>query len=159
MVPGTADGDSGRKEASGARVNMEQFQRAQLVAFAYQQAGSTGSINAMRAVCYVMANRVKAGWDDGGWIDVIQNAEAFSAHDMSSNPISLRSPALQGLLREIDDIWYGSNPDDETRKVVGKCLFWSILGWPVREWFAGNIVQCPDEHPRRGQVGTIILYE
>lgn len=140
-------------------MNIEQFQRAQLVAFAYQQAGSTGSINCMRAICFVMANRVKAGWDDGGWMDVIQNAEAFSAHEMSLNPVSLRSPAFQGLLREIDSIWYGDRVDDETSKVVGKCLFWSVLGWPVRDWFRDNIIRCPEGHPRKGQVGTIMLYE
>lgn len=139
-------------------MTLETFIRAQLAAFAYQQAGATGSIASMKAICYAMANRVKAGW--GGWADVIEAAPESAAHDDGPPaPISLRNPALQGLLREIEEIYAGSAEDD-TRQVVGECLFWQVLTRPdVRPWFRDNIVRDPENHPRRAHVGTIILYE
>lgn len=144
-------------------MTLEQFLRAQLAAFALQEAGSTGSINCMKAVCYVMANRVRAGWGD--WIDVLEQARASGAHHFEmDDAISIRNPALNGLLISIDDMFYGQG-EDETRNIVSPagarpCLFWqNVLNRNVQPWFIENVIRRPDDHPRRAQVGTIILYE
>jgi hypothetical protein len=140
-------------------MNLETFQRAQLVAFAIQEAGSSGSVNSMKAVCYCMANRVRAGWHGGGWLDAIEAAPETAAHEPLVPSLSYRITALLGLLREVDDVFYASS-EDETRKVVGKCLYWqNILRKDIRPWFVENIVRNPEDHPRRAQVGMIVLYE
>lgn len=140
-------------------MTLEQFQRGQLAAYAFRQAGGTGSINCLKAICYVMANRVKAGWHGGGWLDAIRDAKDSEAHEDQPCELSLRSPALQGLLRDIEEI-YGGTGDDETKRAVGKCLYWSVLTRrDYRPWFVEKIIRDPENHPRRSQVGTIILYE
>lgn len=143
-------------------MTLETFIRAQLVAFAYQQVGETGSVNSLKAVCYVMTNRLKAGWSND-LLELIDQANEHSAHPphlIMSEPPALKagSASLQGLLRDIDDVFYAST-EDETRKTVGKCLYWqNLLNKNTRPWFIENIVRSP-EHPRKAQVGMIVLYE
>lgn len=138
-------------------MTLDDFQRAQLAAFAFRQAGGTGSVASMKAVCYVMANRV-VPWHGGDWLAAIAEADRTSAHSWHGAELSVRNALLLGLLRDIDDVFFGSSEED-TRKTVGKCLYWSILGYEVRPWFRDNIVRMPDDHPRRAQVGTVMLYE
>ena len=101
-------------------MTLETFIRAQLVAFAYQQVGETGSVNSLKAVCFCMTNRLKAGWSND-LLELIEQAHESSAHPMLEGwqPPTLKasSPQLQGLLRDIDDIFYPTG-EDETRKVV-----------------------------------------
>lgn len=140
-------------------MTIDSFQRAQLVAFAFREAGATGSVASMKAVCYCMANRVKASWNEGSWLGEIERAHDTSAHIHQPEPLSFLNPALHGLLRDIDDVFY-STSEDETRQVVGKCLFWqNLLRRDINPWFVENIVRNPTEHPRRAQVGMIVLYE
>jgi hypothetical protein len=110
-----------------------------------------------------MANRVRAGWGD--WSDVMEQAPEFAAHPDEHVFVNLRSPALQGLLRDIDDIFYGMT-EDETRKIVSPAgprkplLYWcNLLNKTVRPWFVETVIKNPTEHPMRAQVGMIMLYE
>jgi hypothetical protein len=52
-------------------VNFSSFERAQVAGFAYREARHTGSMDCMRAVCFVLRNRVKAAWGDGSWLGII----------------------------------------------------------------------------------------
>jgi hypothetical protein len=140
-------------------VTLDQYHRAQLAAFASHEAGETGSIDCMKAVCYVMANRVKRGWHDGNWLEVMAMAFEHDAHAERLGSAPVHPQALYGLLREIEDIYYGHG-EDPTREVVGKCLYYQLLmRKDLRPWFVENIVRKPDDHPRRAQVGMIVLYE
>jgi hypothetical protein len=149
-------------------MTLETFIRAQLVAFAYQQVGETGSVNSLKAVCYVMTNRLKAGWSND-LLELIDQAPEHSAHPTSAfcgpPPLKAGSAQLQGLLRDIDDVFYAT-ADDETRKIVcpidpkrKPLLYWqNLLNGEVRPWFQENIARSHD-HPRKAQVGMIVLYE
>jgi hypothetical protein len=145
-------------------LTLETFQRAQLAAFAYQQVGSTSSVNCLKAVCYVMLNRLRAGWSND-LLELIDQAGESAAHPYMEPalPLKASSPVLQGLLRDIDDVFYATG-EDETRKIVcppknKPLLYWqNLLIKETRPWFVENIVRSPD-HPRKAQVGMIILYE
>lgn len=140
-------------------MTLETFIRAQLVAFACQQVEGTGSVNSLKAVCMCMLNRQKAGWSND-LLELIDLAHESSAHPAGEGETSvIITPQLQGLLRDIDDIFYATS-EDETRKTVGKCLYWqNLLQKNVRPWFVQEIIRRPAEHPRKAQVGMIVLYE
>ena len=106
-----------------------------------------------------MLNRQKAGWSND-LLELIEQAPESAAHPIDFDRPALKAgnSALQGLLRDIDDIFYATAEDD-TRKTVGKCLYWqNLLNKNTRPWFIENIVRSA-EHPRKAQVGMIVLYE
>lgn len=144
-------------------MTLEQYQRAQLAHFALQQVGGTASVNCLKAICMVMLNRQRAGWSND-LLELMDQADATAAHDPRPVAITSASPTLQGLLRDIDDVFFGTG-DDETRKIVSPphprkpLLYWqNLLQKDVRPWFVNEIVRSSD-HPRRAQVGMIVLYE
>lgn len=140
-------------------MTLETFIRAQLVAFADHQVGDTKSVNCLKAICFAMLNRQRAGWSND-MLQLIDQAPESAAHDPNPDPGGIIiTPAIIGLLRDIDDIFFGQN-EDETRKAVGKCLYWqNLLNKDLRPWFVENIVRQPAEHPRKAQVGMLVLYE
>lgn len=152
-------------------MNFAAFERAQLVSFAYTEARETGSLDCMKAVCYVLRNRVKAGWGDGTWLSVIQGAPLVSAHlEISAEervPIASGDRLLQLLLRDVDDIYLGGGGhgvDDDTARVVqGEskvgALYYCFIWRDVSVWFMEHIVRDTKNHARIGQVGTMQLFE
>lgn len=148
-------------------MTLETFVRAQLVAFAYQQVGQTASVNCLKAICYATVNRQKAGWSND-LLELIEQAPETAAHLIPEATPAPKagSSALQGLLRDIDDIFYPTG-EDETRKIIcppdpkrKPLLYWqNLLNKEVRPWFIENIVRQPADHPRRAQVGMIVFYE
>jgi hypothetical protein len=49
-------------------MNLATFERAQIAGWAYRRARHTGSVDCMKSLCYVIRNRVMAGWGDGTWL-------------------------------------------------------------------------------------------
>lgn len=140
-------------------MTLDQLQRAQLVLFAYQEAASTGSLHAMKAVCYVIRNRVRAGWHDGNWIDAVQRAdEAAGNLPQPAQKIDVYSRFFQMLLQGIDDIYYGVT-GDETESVVSKALYYQFVDRPLRPEFVEEILRHPESHPRRAHIGTMVLFD
>jgi hypothetical protein len=144
-------------------MTLEQYTRAQLANFALQQVGGTASVNCLKAICLVMLNRQRAGWSND-LLELMAQADAAAAHDPRPVPVTSASSTLQGLLRDIDDIFFGTG-DDETRKIVSPppprkpLLYWqNLLVKETRPWFVDQIVRSPD-HPRKAQVGMIVFYE
>jgi hypothetical protein len=134
------------------------------VTFAYQQVGGTASVNCLKAVCVAMMNRLRAQWSND-LLELIEQAPQCAAHDPIDVTVTLKSPALLGLLRDIDDLYYGSVEDD-TRKIIAPppprkpMLYWqNLLVKQTRPWFVENIIRRADEHPRMAQVGMIVFYE
>lgn len=60
-------------------MNFAAFERAQVAAFAYREARRTGSLDCMRAVCFILRNRVKSAWGDGTWLSVIAASHLTAA--------------------------------------------------------------------------------
>jgi len=162
-------------------MNLATFERARLAAFVYDQARHTGSLDCMKAVAYVMRNRVQSGWGDGSWLSVLQMAPSVAGNEpasgvedamcrtqpsaFSANPSIDR--LLQLIVRDIDDIYldqdhFGDNPTE--RLVCGDkppksgALYYSFVDRDPRTWFIENIVRQPLEHPQTGTLGTLMLF-
>lgn len=141
-------------------MNIATFERAQLARFAYLKARHTGSLDCMRAICYVIRNRVKAGWGNGTWLDLIENdwkveGNKFGAE--SEVELDANDRLLQLLVRDVDDIYMGMSQDD-TRKVVDNALYFMFIDRPATTWFRDKIVRDSQNHQRIAQVGTIALF-
>ena len=153
-------------------------QRAYLVAFAFREAGEGASLEAMKAICYVLRNRVRAGWHDGNWIRVIERAPEHAAHAPGPHvELKPESREFQMLLRQIDDVYYQQNADDWTAQnptsdgtqmlslEESLCeknhprLFWFFVNRPLRPWFKENIIGDKKNHKRTTTLGTMIFVE
>lgn len=126
----------------------------------------------MKAVCYVLRNRVKAGWGHSSWLSVLAHAgavagneelDAATADDVIRDNTSDR--LLQLLLRDIDDIYLGQDLFvDTVRGIVcgdepGRAaLYYNFVDRPARLWFIENIIRRPQEHPQVGNVGPMMLF-
>lgn len=129
--------------------------KAQLAFFAYSEANHTGQLDSMRAVCFIVRNRVRAGWGGGNWNRVINFAQRHAAHDTRTEGPSLESDIFRRLLLEIDEIYQGTSEDGMTE---GGLYYCDVTGRPIREWFAKNIVQDQGHHPRVAQVGMLYIF-
>lgn len=141
-------------------MNIDTLQRAKLVLFAYEEARHTGSLDCMKAVMYVLRNRLKAGWGDGTWFCLINGARDVAGNERYVAPmIDPKDRLLQMLVREVDDIYLNSgNGDDVTRVVVAEALYYQFIDQELRPWFVENIVREPKNHPRTGQIGSMMLF-
>lgn len=160
-------------------MNLATFERAQVAAFAYCEARHTGNLECMKGVCYVLRNRVKAGWGDGTWLSVMERAGDVSAHGENGGLLRYRwtgqkneeiasasDRLLQLILRDIDDIYLGQDRiDDSTRMVVcgddppkTSALYYAFVDRDIRAWFGLNIISHPQDHSQIGNIGTLMLY-
>lgn len=140
-------------------MNFATFERAQVASFAYRQAARTGTLDCLRAVCYVIRNRVKAGWGDGTWLSVIDAHFKVTGNSTlrAEMPLDPQSRLLQLIVRDIDDIYLGASSDD-TKTVVQDALYYQFIDMPPREWFVENIVWKTADHPRIAQIGPIAFF-
>lgn len=140
-------------------MNFAHFERAQVAKFAYREARSTGSLDCMKAVCYVLRNRVRAGWGDGTWLHVMENHHKVEGNILDGwAELDAQDRLLQMIVRDIDEIYAGTSSDD-TSRVVQDALYWQFIDKPARPWFVHTIVRDPNNHPRIGQVGPIALFK
>jgi hypothetical protein len=162
-------------------MNFATFERALVASFAYREARRTGALDCMRAVCYILRNRVRSSWGDGTWLSVIAqshltsaNFEPFVMGEVSANgtgePKSMINGfksddrLLQMIVRDVDDIYIGQDHfDDRVRQVVcddpkKPVLYYSFVDREPRPWFVENIIRQPKEHPHVGQIGAMMLY-
>ena len=149
-------------------------QKAALALFAARQAGPEGSLEEMKAICYIMRNRVRAGWHDGSWMRAIEAAEDC-AGNVPWTPFRLEPErrAFQRLLQDIDGIYYGSaegagwDLDFEqslgAQTVMGvkrpALLYWCWVDREMTQWFQRNIIGQPKEHDQRAQLGSMLFFE
>jgi hypothetical protein len=163
-------------------MNFAAFERAQVAAFAYREARFTGSLDSMRAVCYVLRNRVKSAWGDGSWLAVMEaahltaatndrGAELSTGNGLPGNSGLSSDRLLQSIVRDVDDIYLMQESfDDAVAQVTvarksgisgdtwKPALYYSFVDRPVRPWFVENIIRRADEHPQIGQIGAMMLY-
>lgn len=152
-------------------MNLPTFERAQLAAFAYQQARHTGNLECLRGVCFVIRNRVKAGWGDG-WLSVMGSHGAIAGnHSVKTEPaqeVSLATDRLlQMIVRDVDDIYMGQDRSDDSTRMVAlgdappktSALYFMFVDRPITEWFAEKIVRRPVDHPQIGNIGSLMLFK
>ena len=151
-------------------MTMSDFQRAQLVAFAYREAGVGASLEQMKGICYCIRNRVRAGWHDGNWLRALEEAGESAAHLLEDViPLNPDSRELQRLLREIDDIYFGNSwtsSADEGMDMESSLTeknhekkYWLFVNRPVRRWFKENILDDREHHRSRTQMGLMMFIE
>jgi hypothetical protein len=154
--------------------------RAQLAITAARLAGEGAALEQMKAIAYCLRNQVRAGWHDGEWLRVLEHAEDGDGN--LPGPRVYLDPAnraLQRLISDIDDIYYGGNrqigkPAGELRvpsaqrfaaeggdleEALGKCCYWCAINKPYKPWFVENILDRPDEHIARPQMGLMMFFE
>lgn len=140
--------------------------RVMLVRYAVQEVGKRGSLEQMKAVCYCLRNRVRAGW--GEWVDVLQSADEHRGNEpMELTPIDINNRAYQRLLHDVDDIYFGhSGMGQEGRTLEDAlcdkerpCFYWLFLNRPTRQWFKETIADDRQNHPSHTTMGLMMFFE
>lgn len=140
--------------------------RVMLVRYAVQEAGPGGSLEQMKAICYCLRNRVRAGW--GEWMDVIERGDETRANEATEpTPIDTSNRAYQRLLHDVDDIYFGHPSDLSEGKTLEDtlcekerpCFYWLFLNRPMRPWFKENIAGDKENHPSNATMGLMMFYE
>jgi len=140
-------------------MTLDQLQRAHVLIYAHGQAAHTGSLPAMKAVCYIIRNRVRAGWHDGSWIDAIEHADEVAGNAPGPRPrIDVYNRTFQMLMQWIDEMYYSSS-SEEMETTVDKALYFQFMDRPLRPWFTDNILRQPKAHPRKVQIGSMVVYD
>jgi hypothetical protein len=147
-------------------VTLNDVQRAALVLFAAREVGADGNLEQMKAVCYVIRNRVRAGWSDGNWLTVMEEHRNIAGNERPiDETLRLEDRRLQHLARDIDAIFYGHEDDEISRvcgrqdKARGPIFYWCFLHRPIRKWFEATIIGDPINHKNRSQIAFMMLYE
>lgn len=147
-------------------MTMNDLQRAQLVLFVARQVGPRGCLEQMKAICYCMRNRVRAGWYDGNWMRAIEEAEDIAPHALEAFKLDPNNRDLQRMIREVDEVFYGEQSNAigisdgvDLEGAVGKHKYWMFLGLDVTSWFAFHVVGDRQNHPSHAQMGTMIFFE
>ena len=138
-------------------MTLETFIKAEVAAFAYQQAHHLGGMAPMTAIACVLRNRVKAGWFGGDWQQNLNHAGESAAHSYRpSVPVDITNPALRRLLNDVEDLFAGQFRDEMTEGG----LYWldPSRDEPICSFFRTNILQRPEYHRRVAQVGTLWIF-
>lgn len=148
-------------------MNFATFERAQVAGFAFLEAQHTGNLDCMRAIAFVLRNRVRAGWGDGSWLSVIaDNARVAGNEPLPGRQIEGASDRLlQMIVRDIDDIYLGQDRIDDTIRDITTssdrkkpALYYCFVNREIRPWFTGNIIRQSQEHAHIGTIGALMLY-
>lgn len=157
-------------------MTLSDFQRARLVEFAVREAGPKGTVELMQAICLVMRNRARAGWNDGNLLRVIEAADDVRAHETIPHvKLDPDSRTFQLMLRQVDDIYFGQGGGDwgKAPGVAGNWLsmeesvterhheklYYHWINRPVREWYRENILQDRENHKQHTQHGLMMFVE
>ncbi len=127
--------------------------------YGYQEAAHTGSLAAMKGVCYVIRNRVRAGWYDADWLKVMEHADESAGNEPEPHtPIDVNNRNFQALLRDVDDLYYATAEDD-TARVIGNSLYYQHSDKSPRQWFVDNVARNAESHRRVTHIGSIAFFE
>lgn len=140
--------------------------RVMLVRYAAFEAGPRGSLEQMKAICYCLRNRVRAGW--GEWMDVIETADEHRANVPNELiRIDHNSRTYQRLLHDVDDIYFGHNSSYGDGPTLEDTLcakerpnfYWLFLDRPMRQWFKDNIAGDKENHPSNATMALMMFFE
>jgi hypothetical protein len=135
----------------------ENYIKAKLVDVGIEDAYHHGGCEPMLAVIQVLANRVKAGWND--WQGVIDNAAKVRGTQWPGKPaINARDGGFRELIRRVDDIYHGVADDTNVNIEDHKALYYAELNNITNPWFQENILNDLDNHPRIATVGHMTFF-
>lgn len=143
--------------------------RAALAMYAARAAGPRGSLEQMKAIAFCLRNRVRQGWDEGDWLKVVENADEYLANP--AGPLAKLDPdnrSFQRLIRDVDEIYFSrrdfqKDPSGDQmpslEEAIGKATYWAFIDQPFQPWFLANIVQHPEDHHQKAQMGVMLFFE
>lgn len=150
-------------------MTLNDIQRAHLALFSAREAGQGASIEQMQAIAMCIRNRVRQGWHDGDWMKAIENAQDYRAHDdIPAGKLESDNRSFQRFIRDIDEIYFSRrdwekdpsrDPMPSLDEALGKCCYWMFLNRPIRNWFKSAIIENPQSHIQRTQMGLILFFE
>jgi hypothetical protein len=144
-----------------------EFQRAMLAQFALRAAGEGASGEQARAIAICVRNRVKLGMFDS-ILRAVEESEQYEANLPSMRvKLDLENRTTQRFIRDIDDVYFDNrDPNNKPEALssdlmdsLGKSVFWGFLNQPFTPWFRENVIDNPDLHPMRCQMGLMMFYE
>jgi hypothetical protein len=135
----------------------------------------------MLGICFVISNRVRAGWESGDWLKVMSKVYTYSASEpsemMNLEFPDIWEPSWRWLAGKVEDMYDGTLPDTITctpslesmAAVVPGCernpanqskpsFFYANLNMPIRDWFVNKIIRCPAEHPQTVTIPPLAFY-
>ena len=134
--------------------------------------GREDGLSGMLGIAYVFRNRVRAGWESGNWISVLQNYQNAAATEKppTEDIPDPRTLQFQQLLECITGIMNGTAKDDITvlkNPAFGSgsvlsiapppALYYGRLNEINRDWFLEKIARDP-AHQRTASVGTLFFW-
>lgn len=147
-------------------MTLNTFAMAMLVEFAVREAGPDASLEEMKAICYALRNRVRAGWFGSDYIDCMEAANEAAGNDRIPFRIDHKARPVEMLMQVIEDVRYSqsgstqkgerTDPDaqgDSLEAAVGTSLYWVNIRRPIRPWFVENIIRDHNNHPERTSLG------
>lgn len=138
----------------------DNFLKAELALFVWQNAHEYGGIDNMLALAFVLRNRVKQGWNGGDWSQVIAEApsKAGDATIKGGYP-DVRDTVVRMLLSRIDGVFNDSERDVYTVDHEGRgALYYTDLANTTNPWFKANILQKLENHPIVAKVGPVSFF-
>lgn len=153
----------------------ENFVKAQLALTAWRDGKSEG-LSGCLAVMFTIRNRIRAGWFNGDWIQVLAHHQDYAAVDRpySSELPDPRNYLFSLVLQEVDGVFSGSREDDVTKvanpvsnstfRFQGQDstpvpLYYARLDDPqIKESFLQNISQNHEQHKLVAQVGLLHFF-
>lgn len=136
----------------------------------WQEAHEEG-LSGMMAVAFAIRNRIRAGWYNGNWIEVLAHMQDVSAklEPPTINLPDTRTFSFMQFMQIIDGIFAGATDDNVTIKADGDwkkvlsapapvALYWARLDQITNPWFLEKIARNPEQHARIAQVGQTFFF-
>lgn len=105
----------------------------------------------------VIANRSKAGWQNGDFLKIMAEMERFEANprpdDLRYEYGDPREPLFGKFLWRLEMVWEGSEKD-----ITNRGLFWARLDQPITPWFQKAVLDHPELHQRTGVAGMATFF-
>lgn len=137
----------------------ENYIKSRLMDLVITDGYTSGGVGPMLAVAQVIYNRVKAGWQGGDWLRVINTAGEYRGTTPPENvQIDPRDGNFRELMRFIDDVYYGTADDSNVNTRNGKSLYYAELHNINRDWFTDHILSDHESHPRLAKVGQLTFF-
>lgn len=150
-------------------MNTNDIQRAALAMFAAREAGPGGCYEQMKAIAICMRNRVRQGWHGGDWLQVIERASENAANLPGVKPIlQAENRDFQRIIRDIDEVYWNRtdwkkepsrDPMPSLDEALGNACYWAFLNQPMTPWFREHVLDDPENHPQKTNMGLMMFYE
>ena len=150
-------------------MTLNDIQRAELACFAARAAGPDGCLEQMHAIAYCIRNRVRQGWHEGEWLQVLEHADEAAGNVAGPRVIlDANNRSFQRLIQDVDEIYfsrrdYHKDPSGEAmpalEEAIGNACYWAFINQPFTKWFREAIIGDARNHPQKTNMGTMFFYE